>query len=379
MSHVEKLTKPEQYPLFAKAEPYRESYVAVSEAPPHRLYVAEYGNPNGEPLLYIHGGPGAGISPEHLRLIDPKRYHIIAYDQRGCGKSTFGEAQITSETLAQHMIDGTDISHEMQAMLADNTTGHLVDDIIALRAHLGIKPEKKMHLFAGSWGTTLALNYAIKYPETVQSMVLRGIYLSRKQDNQWTSQGNAADLNNTTIAGAHLFFPEAWKDYVAFIPPEERNDMVGAYLKRMRDGDNATRIAACQKFQLWEDALSFLHPHPPETLDGNDALQAIPCSAIELTYVQHGCFMPENYILDNLARISHIPTTIIHGRYDTLTPLNGANALAERWKQIDPEHAPKFVITTASHAAMDEENKKALLTATNPHISFEAPQPSASR
>lgn len=377
MSFVEKTaaSKPQPHKLFKATEPYNEGYLEVSANPPHRMYYAQYGNPKGEPILYLHGGPGAGITPSHLQLIDPKRYRIIAFDQRGCGKSTFGAEQITADMVAQRMIAGNDVHDEMTAMLADNTTDHLIEDVEALRNHLGFKPAEKMPIFAGSWGTTLALAYAIKHPENVASMVLRGIYLSRKQDNQWTSQGNAANTNDTTIAGAYHFFPDAWKQYVAFIPPEERGDMAGAYLRRMRDGDNATRIAACQKFQLWEDALSWLHPQPPETLDGNDALKAIPCSGIELTYTHAGCFMPDNYIIDHLDRITHIPTTIIHGRYDTLTPLNGAVALAEKWKELDPEHAPKMVITTASHAALDEENKKALLEATNPHIAFKAKAP----
>ncbi len=306
------------YPAIA---PYTHGRLRVS--PLHEIYYEEVGNPDGIPVLTVHGGPGGGSSPTMRRFHDPRHYRIILFDQRGCGRST------------------------PHAELTDNTTWHLVDDIERLREHLRIDA---WHLFGGSWGSTLSLTYAQAYPERVRAMVLRGIFLMRSREIQWFYQD-----------GCNRLFPDAYQSFARQIPPEERDDMVRAYYRRLTDPHATVRLRAAREWSRWEGTtLSLAHSPGRAQAFGSDAF-ALAFARIECHYfINRGFFDRDDMLLAGVPKIRHIPTTIVNGRYDVITPLQNAWDLVEHW----PE-AHLRIVPLAGHAMTEPGTVHELITATN--------------
>lgn len=330
--------------LYPRLAPYNEGVLVVSEDPPHRLWFAEYGNPEGEPVIFVHGGPGAAIGPDGARFFDPSRYRIVLYHQRGVGKS------------------------EPYLSLHDNTTRHLVRDIVKLRQHVGI--ETPMHVFGGSWGSFLALMYAITHPETVASLTLRGIFLGRDSDLYDAYQRDARAPSDE-LTGGGRFFPEEWKAFVDYIPAAERGRMLDAYYKRIHH-DPSQRLEAARHWYAWEDSLLHLVPEAAEkrAQNLNNTREVMAQSVMETHYFHHHCFLPDygddNYILNNAGRIAHLPITVVQGRYDECTPRKMADELVEalnnaRAKQNLPPVT--YHVTVAAHVMMEPENAAALVRA----------------
>jgi len=307
--------------LYPPLEPYASGHLRVSAL--HSIYFEESGNPQGKPVVFLHGGPGGGTAPRMRQFFDPAAYRIVLFDQRGCGQST------------------------PHACLEDNTTWALVADMEQLREHLGIA---RWQVFGGSWGSTLALAYAITHPERVSELVLRGIFTLRRQELLWFYQ-----------RGADALFPDAFEPYLAVIPPAERDDLISAYYRRLTSRSSATRLRAAKAWSRWEAATSHLLVDQAQ-LDafGADAF-ALAFARIECHYfVNHGFFPAENYLLDNANKIRHIPGVIVQGRYDVVCPMETAWALHRRW----PE-AALVVVPDAGHAAFEPGIAAALVAATD--------------
>jgi len=289
----------------------------------HTLYYEQCGNPQGKPVVMLHGGPGGGCSDKMRRFHDPKKYRIVLFDQRGAGRST------------------------PHADLVDNTTWHLVSDIEALRTKLSID---RWQVFGGSWGSTLALAYAQKHPERVTELVLRGIFMLRRWELEWFYQ-----------EGASRLFPDVWEHYVDAIPPVERHDLISAYHRRLTSDDEAVRLAAARAWSVWEGATSFLRMDPDFISGHEDAAFALAFARIENHYfVNGGFFEVEDQLLRDAHRIGEIPGVIVHGRYDVVCPLRNAWDLRRAW----PKGA--LVITpTSGHSAFEPENVDALVRATD--------------
>ena len=307
--------------LYPEIEPYDSGMLQVDDR--HTLYWEQCGNPDGKPVVLLHGGPGGGCSPKMRQFHDPSKYRIVLFDQRGSGRST------------------------PHADLVDNTTWHLVADIETLRETLGID---KWQVFGGSWGSTLALAYAQTHPHRITELVLRGIFMLRRWELEWFYQ-----------EGASRLFPEAWQQYLSAIPPVERHDLISAYHRRLTSEDEATRLAAARAWSVWEGATSFLHYDPDFTAAHEDPEFALAFARIENHYFVHsGFFEADDQLLRDASRIAHIPTFIVHGRYDVVCPVQNAWDL----KQALPQ--AQLVITPASgHSAFEAENVDALVTATD--------------
>jgi proline iminopeptidase len=271
--------------LYPPIEPYNTGRLRVSGV--HEIYYEESGNPRGKPVVFVHGGPGSGTDGKQRRFFDPSHYRIVLFDQRGAGKST------------------------PHASLEDNTTWHLVADMEALREHLGID---RWQVFGGSWGSTLALAYAEKHPDRVTALVLRGIFLLRKWEIDWFYQG-----------GTSYLFPEAWAPYVAAIPEAERGDMVQAYYRRLTSDDAAVRLAAAKAWSIWEGSTSFLLQNMDYIERCGADIFSLAFARIECHYfVNKGFFEAEDQLLRDAEKIRHIPTVIVHGRYDVVCPMKNA-------------------------------------------------------
>jgi proline iminopeptidase len=311
----------ERRTLYPPIEANREGRLRVSDL--HNLYFEESGNPNGKPALFLHGGPGAGTEPKHRRFFDPAAYRIILLDQRGCGKS------------------------RPFASLDENTTWDLVSDIEKLRVHLGIE---KWLVFGGSWGSALALAYAETHPERVTALVLRGIFLLRKQEIDWFYE-----------SGAGAIFPDAWEEYIAPIPEAERGDLVRAYHRRLTSDDAAVRQEAARAWAVWEGKTSCLRPNPEwiATTGGDDFSLAF--SRIECHYfVNDGFFGGGRGLLENVAKIRSIPGVIVQGRYDVVCPMETAWALHRAWPEADFR-----IVADAGHSATEPGNLHELIEATD--------------
>lgn len=303
-------------------EAYRTGMLKVSDL--HTLYFEESGNLQGKPVVFVHGGPGGGTNPDHRRFFNPKAYRIILFDQRGCGKSTpFAE-------------------------LRDNTTADLVADMEKLRMHLGIE---KWQVFGGSWGSTLGLAYAQAHPEVVAELVLRGIFLCRKSEIIWLYQ-----------EGAHQLFPDRFAAYYNFIPAAERGDMVAAYYKRLTGDDEAVKLEAARLWTKWEMSTSQLQVPDDVLTREEDAKFALPFARIEAHYFVNNAFMAEGALLKDeaIARIAHIPTFIVHGRYDVVCPVRSAFDLHAKLP-----HSELVVVPDAGHASFEPGILSALVTATD--------------
>lgn len=307
--------------FYPPIEPRQTLRLKVDEI--HELYVEEVGNPKGQPVVFLHGGPGGGISPDHRRYFDPEHYRIILFDQRGAGEST------------------------PSASLEKNTTWDLVADIEKVREHFGIKT---WHVFGGSWGSTLALAYAIRHPERVSALILRGIFLCRPSEIRWFYQ-----------EGASHIFPDAWDPYFEHIPAEERGDFVKAYYKRLTHPDEKIRLAAAKTWSKWEAATSRLYVDPKSIEEFDDPTYALAFARIECHYFIHNAFFEtDNWILENVSRLRKIPGWIVQGRYDVVCPVRSAWDLHKLW----PESRLK-IIPDAGHAAAEPGIRSALIEATD--------------
>jgi proline iminopeptidase len=342
--------------LYPEIEPYRTGYLTVSQQPRHRIHFKEYGNPQGEPVMMLHGGPGSPYSSKAPRFFDPERFRIIVHDQRGCGKS------------------------EPLHSLEENTTEALVHDIDALRRHLKI--DGRMHLYGGSWGSFLCLVYAIRHPEQIASLTLRGIFLGRPKDLHDAYQRNAERPRQEFDGGAAIF-TEAWLEFVGAVPQGERQDMLDAYYRRIHgkgEFSRQERLHAAQHWCKWENATTSLHQKTQkaleESVEEDDKLWAT--ALLETHYFRHACFLDDdNYIPNQAARIAHLPISIIQGRYDLVTPRKMADELVAAINRARGEKnmAPlEPTFTTAAHAMTDEENALLLVKATDklPPIEREA-------
>jgi len=312
--------------LYPTLTPYAQGHLPVDHL--HTLYYEVAGNPQGAPVVFIHGGPGAGCESSQRRFFNPERYRIILYDQRGSGKST------------------------PYASLEANTTWDLVADLEKLRIHLNIE---RWHVFGGSWGSTLALTYAISHPSVVRSLVLRGIFLLRQAEIDWFYQSGASHL-----------FPDLWEDYLKPIPPAEHGHLVQAYYQRLTSPDPVIQRAAARAWSTWEGSTSRL------TMDrdtvkrfGGDHF-ALAFARIECHYfVNRGFFATDNYLLDHVERIRHLPAVIVHGRYDVICPLKNAWDLHRAW----PE-AKLQIVEDAGHSAFEPGIIDRLVRATDALVSL---------
>ena len=307
--------------LYTPYEANRSYTLPVS--PLHTLNIEECGNPEGTPVVFLHGGPGGGISPDFRRFFNPRRWRVILFDQRGCGKSTpFAE-------------------------LRENTTWDLVSDIEKIRQHLGIK---KWHVFGGSWGSTLALAYAITHPAAVMGLILRGIFLLRKREIDWFYQ-----------EGCSRLYPDCWEHYLAPIIPEERGHMIEAYYKLLTSPDSEVRKSAARAWSVWEGSTSklFIDAALVKRFEADNFAEAF--ARIECHYfINKGFFNSDNYLLDQVDKIRHIPGVIVQGRYDVVCPAESAWALHRAWPEAELN-----LIQDAGHSAMENGIRTELLNATD--------------
>jgi proline iminopeptidase len=307
--------------LYPEIEPYRTGRLRVSEL--HEIAFEECGNPKGRPVVFVHGGPGGGVEPKYRRFFDPAAYRIVLFDQRGCGQST------------------------PHAELRDNTTWHLVSDMEAIRAHLGID---RWQVFGGSWGSTLALAYAETHPGRVTELVLRGIFLLRKLEIDWFYQ-----------RGADALFPDAWEGYLAPIPEAERGDLLHAYYRRLTSPDPEVQRQAAKAWSVWEGSTSCLFPNRDLILKSGGDLFSLAFARIECHYfVNRGFLDPETRLLDDVGRIRHIPAVIVQGRYDVVCPLQSAWALHRAWPEADLR-----IVPDAGHSALEPGITSELIEATD--------------
>ncbi len=309
-----------QRSLYPEIEPYRTLCLVVGHG--HELYVEESGNPKGAPVLYLHGGPGGATHPNFRRYFDPDHYRIILFDQRGCGKST------------------------PSGHLEANTIWHLMDDMEQLRETLDIE---RWHLFGGSWGSTLALAYAERYPKHVASFVLRSIFLGRKTEIEWLFNG-----------GAGVFFPDEWQSFSQYVGEAERSDLVRAYYRRLVGADEKLRMEAALSWCRWETSLLHLTYDPTEFED-LDKAHAVALARIEAHYFANNCFLRlDDQILREIPLIRDIPAIIVHGRYDMITPPRAAYDLIARWPEAHLE-----MVALAGHAASEPALVHHLVEATD--------------
>ena len=289
----------------------------------HAIYWEESGNPKGKPVVFVHGGPGGGVSPATRGFFNPKKYRIIQFDQRGCGKST------------------------PHACLEENTTWDLIADMEQIRDMLNID---QWQVFGGSWGSTLALAYAQKHPERVTELVLRGIFLLRDKELQWFYQ-----------EGASRLFPDAWAAYRDFIPENERHDLMAAYQTRLLSDDESVRLEAAKRWSVWEGSTCHMFPDLKHIEDTAEPEFALAFARIENHYFMNkGFFESENQLIENVDEIRHIPTVIIQGRYDVVCPMDTAWELHLAFPEADFQ-----VIADAGQSAFEPSITSALLKATD--------------
>lgn len=306
--------------LYPTIQPFHVEYVPVDTR--HTLYVEQCGNPVGLPVVFLHGGPGAGLESYHRQFFNPARYNIILFDQRGAGKS------------------------KPFADLVDNTTWHLVDDIETIRKHLGID---QWVVFGGSWGSTLALAYAESHPQRCLALVLRGIYLARSEELAWYFEEG----------GASRFLPQQWQRYAAFIPESERGNMLEAYWKRLDCDDAAVRLEAASSWSIWEASGLTLEERPDVVTAYAAPEVAISMARTEAYYFRNRCFLEPDQLLRDVSVIRRIPATIVHGRYDLICPVKNAYDLARAWPEAD------LSTTLAGHAASEPATVDVLVGTTD--------------
>ena len=307
--------------LFADNDPFASGWLPTGG--PHEIFYEECGNPQGKPCVILHGGPGGAINPTMRRFFDPSKWRMALFDQRGCGRS------------------------RPNASLEDNTTWSLIEDIERLREHLGVE---KWCVFGGSWGSTLALAYAIKHPERVESLVLRGIFLLTERELRWFYQD-----------GASMMFPDAWARFLAPIPPEERGDMIGAYHKRLTHPERRVQAEAAAAWSQWEgDTISIRGPEARPS-KFNEIDFAIAFARIECHFFANGGFFPhEDWLIANAGKLANIPGWIVQGRFDVVTPMESAWRLKTAWP------AARFdIVWDAGHASTEPGIVDGLVRATD--------------
>ncbi|MEX1033845.1 MAG: prolyl aminopeptidase [Cellvibrionaceae bacterium] len=305
--------------LYPDIKPFRSKRVKVS--PIHTLYVEQSGNPDGIPVLFVHGGPGGGCGKHDRCFFDPEKYHIILFDQRGSGRST------------------------PHAELKNNTTQDLLADMEKIRQQLKIE---RWVLFGGSWGSTLSLLYAQAYPENTLGLILRGVFLCRKRDLLWFYQD-----------GASYLFPDYWEDFQHPIPANERHNMIGAYYKRLTGPNELAKMGAAKAWALWEAHCSTLRPCHEIVEDFSDPYRAVSLACIEAHYFVNDVFIEENQIIANADKLEGIPGIIVHGRYDAVCPLDNAFTLHRAWHDSE-----LHIIRDAGHAAREPSIVDGLVRAT---------------
>ncbi len=303
--------------LYPEIDPFQSGYLDLDGR--HRMYWEQCGRPDGVPVVFLHGGPGAGAAPVHRRFFDPAHYRAVVFDQRGAGRS---------QPLGE---------------IADNTTPHLVADIEALRRQLGIDA---WLVFGGSWGSTLAIAYAETHPERVRALILRGIFLCRKSEIDWF------------LYGMRAFAPEAWRAFSEFLPAAERGDLLANYYRRLIDPDPLVHMPAAKSWSVYEGTCCTLLPSPETVSSFSHDTTALGLARMEAHYFSHDIFLPENSLLRDVGRIRRIPATIVQGRYDLVCPIATADELAGTW----PE-AKYVVVPDAGHSAMEPGIRAALVQA----------------
>ncbi len=307
--------------LYPEIEPYDSGKLRVSSL--HEIYYEQCGNPKGQPVLFVHGGPGGGCAAWHRRFFDPAAYRIILFDQRGCGRST------------------------PHACLEDNTTWRLVEDMAQLRSELDVD---RWVVFGGSWGSTLSLAYAQSHPDHVHALVLRGIFLLRPFELDWFYQ-----------KGCSYLFPDAWQQFLAPIATNEREDMLSAYHRRLTSEDSAIRLQAARAWSQWEASTSKLLPDSEFVESWGEDKFAEAIARIECHYFMNKGFLDSpDQLLDNVTRIRHIPAVIVQGRYDVVCPMINAWQLHQRWPEAELQ-----IVADAGHAASEPGIVDQLVRATD--------------
>lgn len=307
--------------LYPEIEPFDTGRLKVS--PIHELYYEQVGNPKGKPAVFLHGGPGGGLTKDYRRYFNPAIYRVVLFDQRGSGKST------------------------PHASIEENTTWHLVEDIERLREHLGIE---RWQVFGGSWGSTLALAYAEAHPDRVTELVLRGIFLVRPKETTWFYQD-----------GASWIFPDVWEEFLKVIPDDERGDMMAAYYKRLTSEDLNVRVEAARAWSIWEGSTSKLFFDPASIERFADTEFALAFARIECHYFMNNCFFDsEDYLIENVEKIRKIPGVIVQGRYDVVCPATSAWDLHRAWPEADLR-----IIPDAGHSISEPGIIDALVDATD--------------
>jgi len=307
-----------QFGLFPEIESYDSGMLSLDAL--HTMYWEQSGNPSGVPILFLHGGPGAGSASAHRRFFDPVHYRIVIFDQRGSGRSMpLGE-------------------------IRDNTTPHLIHDIETLRQHLGID---QWLIFGGSWGSTLALAYGEVHPNRCLGFILRGIFLCRKQEIEWF------------LYGLRNFFPEAWNNFVSLLLPTERENILSAYYQRLLNSDPTVHMPAARAWGAYEGSCSTLLPSPETVNYFSGDIVALGLARMEAHYFSHDIFLPENSLLDNVKKLHHIPATIVQGRYDAVCPIISADDLHQAWPQ-----AEYIIIEDAGHSVWEPGIRATLIKTT---------------
>jgi proline iminopeptidase len=307
--------------LYSEIDPYRTERLPVGDG--HTLYIEECGNPDGLPVVFLHGGPGAGLSRYHRRFFDPARWRVVLFDQRGAGQST------------------------PFASLEANTTPDLVADIEKIREHFGLE---RWLVFGGSWGSTLALAYAEAHPARVTGLVLRGIFLAHDEELRWF---------NEMDGGARCIFPERWARFRDFIPEVERGNMIEAYWRRLDGNDEALQLAAARAWSAYEGGSTTLVHDPDAGGDFDEPHKAVSLARLEAHYFRNGMFIEPGQLLRGIDRIRQIPGVIVHGRYDIICPVKSAFELHQAWPEAE------FHIVLAGHAASDPAIVDKLVEATD--------------
>ena len=305
--------------LFPAITPYSSGFLSVDET--HNLYWEQSGNPDGVPILLLHGGPGAGASPTHRRFFDPDFFRIIIFDQRGAGRS-----------------------HPL-GCVEKNTTEFLIQDIETLRDHLKIK---KWHLFGGSWGSTLAMAYAIQHPENVSSMILRGIFLCEQNEIDWF------------LYGIKKIFPEAWDQFAGLLPKKDQDCLLDAYYERLINPQSKEQqMEAAIHWSLYEGACSSLLPNYETITTEEQKMHALALAKLEAHYFKNEVRPPEKSLMNDIDTLRSIPTVIIQGRYDVICPIQTAYKLHQLWPEAD-----YIVVPDAGHSALDDTLRSRLIEAT---------------
>jgi len=303
--------------LFPEIGPFETGYLPLSAG--HVMYWEQVGSPRGRPVLFLHGGPGAGAGAVHRRFFDPDFWRVVIFDQRGAGRS------------------------RPLGSLADNTTADLVGDIERLRRHVGVE---QWLLFGGSWGSTLALAYAQAFPERVAGCVLRGVFLGRPSEVEWF------------LRGLRAIFPDAHAQFASFLPEAERGDLLKGYLARLVDPDPAVHMPAARAWSVYEGSCSTMLPSPETVSSFAQDRTALGLARIEAYYFAHGLFLPAGGLLGGMRRIGHIPAEIVQGRYDMICPACTAFELAAAWPA-----ARLTIVPDAGHSALEPGIRRALVAA----------------